>query len=54
MPTKATKGGVLIYVKNGISFIPRNDLDIQKDKKLESCFIEIQNSNQHNSIVGVV
>ena len=54
MHTKATKGGVLIYVKNGISFVPRNDLDIQKDKKLESCFIEIQNPNHHNSIVGVV
>ena len=35
MHTKATKGGVLIHVKNGISFVPRNDLDIQKDKKLE-------------------
>ena len=41
-------------MKNGISFVPRNDLDIQKDKKLESCFIEIQNPKQQNSIVGVV
>ena len=51
MNTKATKGGVLIYVKNGISFIPRSDLGIQKDKKLESYFIEIQNANHQNSIV---
>ena len=51
MHTKATKGGVLIYVKNGINFVPRNDLVIEKEKKLESCFIEIQNTN---SIVGVV
>ena len=34
MHTKATKGGVLIYVKDGISFVPRNDLNIQKNKKL--------------------
>ena len=27
-PTESTKGGVLIYVKNGINFKPRNDLTI--------------------------
>ena len=54
MHTKTTKGGVLIYVKNGINFVPRNDLVIEKEKKLESYFIEVQNSNHHNSIVGVV
>ena len=32
MPTKATKGGVLIYMKNGINFIPRNDSEIEKVK----------------------
>ena len=54
MPTKATKGGVLMYIKNGIDFVPRNDLEIEKDKKLESCFIEILNENHPSSIVGVV
>ena len=54
MPTKATKGGVLIYVKNGITFVPRDDLNIQEGKKLESCFIAIQNSDNSKSIVGVV
>ena len=43
-----------MYVKNGINSVPRNDLDIEKDKKLESCFIEISNANQQNSIVGVL
>ena len=33
MPTKATKGGVLTYVKNVLNFGPRTDLDIEKDKK---------------------
>ena len=41
MPTKATKGGFLMYIENGISFVPRKDLDICKDKKLESCFVEL-------------
>ena len=33
MPTKAANGKVLVYVKNGIHFAPRNGLDIDKDKK---------------------
>ena len=31
-PTESAKGGVLIYVKNGINFKPRNDLAIYKSK----------------------
>ena len=27
-PTESSKGGVLIYVKNGINFKPRNDVAI--------------------------
>ena len=38
-PTESAKGGVLIYVKNGINFKPRNDLAIYKSKELESFFI---------------
>ena len=37
-PTESMKGGVLIYVKNGIHFKPRNDLIIYKSKELESFF----------------
>ena len=40
-PTEATKGGVLIYVKKGINFEPRDDLKIYKRKELESFFIEV-------------
>ena len=54
MDTQATKGGVLIYVKEGINYIPRPDLDIEADKQLESCFIEIINSNKPNHIIGVL
>ena len=42
-PTEATKGGVLIYVRTGINFKPRNDLTVYKSKELESIFIEIVN-----------
>ena len=53
-PTVASKGGVLIYVKEGINFEPRNDLTIYKEKELESCFIEVLNQRQKNSIIGVI
>ena len=51
MPTKATKGGVLIYVKNGIHFVPREDLNISRDKELESYFIELISNK---TIVGSI
>ena len=44
----------LMYIKNGISFAPREDLIISKDKKLESFFVELHNTNHQNSVVGVV
>ena len=53
-PTQGTKGGVLIYVKSGINFKPRNDLNICKSKDLESAFIEVINKNESNDIIGVV
>ena len=54
-PTEATKGGVLIYVKEGINYKPRDNLQIYASKALESCFIEIINPrSQPNTIVGVV
>lgn len=53
-PTEATKGGVLIYVKNGTNFKPRNDLKVYKPKELESIFIEVINEKESNDIVGVI
>ena len=53
-PTCSSKGGVLIYVKEGINFQPRNDLLMYEDKKLESYFIEVINEKKKNSIIGVV
>ena len=51
-PTEASKGGVLIYVKEGIDFKPREDLHIYKPKELESHFIEAINEKGKNIIIG--
>ena len=53
-PTQSTKGGVLIYVKNGLQFKPRLDLNMYKAKVLESFFIEVSNKNESNDIIGVI
>ena len=54
VPTEATKGGVLIYVKIGMKYKPRNDLKMYKSKELESTFIEIINDKDSNDIIGVI
>ena len=53
-PTVASKGGVLIYAKEGIIVEPREDLMIYKEKELESYFLEVVNEKQKNSIIGAV
>ena len=53
-PTESTKGGVLIYIKNGLNFKPRPDLNIYESKYLESFFIEIINEKAANDILGVI
>ena len=54
--TESTKGGVLLYAKVGINFIPRDDLSgsMYKSKELESFFVEVVNPNESNNIVGVI
>lgn len=53
-PTEAGKGGVLIYIKQGIDYKPREELNIYKSKELESYFIETINSSGKNVIVGTI
>ena len=43
-----------MYIRNRINFVPRSDLNIEKDKKLESCIIDILNENHQIPIVGVM
>ena len=53
MPTKSANGGALLYIKNGINYKLRPDLNINKDKELESIFIEVITKNSKN-IVGCI
>ena len=52
--TEATKGSVLIYVKEGIEFKPREDLNIYKPKELESYFLETIDSKEKTSLMGCI
>ena len=54
MTTEATKGGVLMYVNEGINCKPREDLNMHKPKELESYFIEVINDDCKNSIIGTI
>ena len=54
MPTKANKGGALLYISNELKYKVRNNLQIHKDKKLESIFIEVISKSQKNVVVGCV
>ena len=54
MPSHASKGGVLIYIKEGIDYKPRDDLKIHKEKELESYFIEQINPRGKNNIIGTI
>ena len=53
-PTEAAKGGVMIYAKVGLDFIPREDLNIYKPRELESYFIEVINAKGKNTIIGTI
>ena len=41
MPTKANKGGALLYISNEVIYKVLNSLQIHEDKILESIFIEV-------------
>ena len=55
-PTKATKGGVLLYAKTGLNIKPRSDISskIYKQKEIESIFVELINPKGPNSIIGTI
>ena len=54
IPTKSANGDALLYIKNGINYKLRPDLNINKDKELESIFIGIITKNSKNIIVGCI
>ena len=54
MPRKSSNVGVLLYIKNGINYKLIPALNINKDKELESIFIEILTKNNKNILFGCI
>ena len=50
-PTKSSTGGTFLYIRNHLSYKPRNDLCVYKATGLESSFIEISNPKRSNIII---
>ena len=53
-PTESSAGGTLLYIRNHLSYTPRNDLSIYKPTELELSFIEISNPKRSNIIIGSI
>ena len=53
-PNDGPNGGVLLYIKEDISYKKINDLKILKSKMFDSIFIEIINPSTKNLIVGCI
>ena len=51
IPTKASCGGSLLYIKDTLEYICRKDLQTYKPAELESTFIELLSSSGKNIIV---
>ena len=51
-PTGSAAGGTLLYIRNNLSYKPRNDLCIYKSTELESTFIKILKKT--NVIMGCI
>ena len=55
-PTEFSNGGTLLYIKQGINYKLRKDLQIYKSKELESTFIEVfePGMSKTNMIIGCI
>ena len=51
---KQKKGYTLLYISQDLKYKNRSDLNISQAKELESTFIEIENKNSKNTIVGCI
>ena len=54
MPTKVNKDSAVLYISNELKYKVRNNLQIRKDLKLESIFIEVISKSQNNVVVGCI
>ena len=53
----ATKGGCGLYVNDSLNFKPRKDLNVRSydtTHELETCWIEVINNKEPNTIIGIV
>ena len=53
-PTETTHGGTGFYIKNGVDYVKRDDLQINSPSNFESMFIELQFPKKKNLIVGCI
>ena len=53
-PSETSAGGTILYIANHLSYKCCNVLNIYKNNKLESTFIEVVNPENSNIIVGVI
>ena len=53
-PTESDKGGALLYISKETNYETRNDLNIYKEKLLESIFIEVLSESNKNTVVGCI
>ena len=55
-PNDSSNGGTLLYIKQGINYKLRKDLQIYKSKELESTFVELLESgmSKNNMIIGCI
>ena len=54
MTTKSENGGALIYIRDTINHKLRLDFNVEKEKELESIFIEILQKTSKNVIIGCI
>ena len=52
-PTESDKGGALLYISKEINYKTRNDLNIYKEKLLESIFVEVLSESSKNAVAGL-
>ena len=53
-PTKSKKGGALLYISKKLNYKNKQDLNINKDEKLKSVFIEVLSKSNKNTIIGCI
>ena len=54
MLTKSADGGALLYIKDIINYKLRPDLNVEKEKELESTFTEILQKTSKNIIIACI